>query len=158
MGALVGAFIARISKGRTLRQYATGVLLIPTGVSLVWFSFRRFGYLCRAFGNAGGKIIDAVSASEASGFFALMDTLPGAGVLTAVAMFSVAVFFITSSDSGTYVNGMLTSGGAANPPLPLRITWGIFQLGIAAILLFTGGNAALKSLQTALLSVASPLC
>ncbi len=126
----VGAFIARISKGRTLRQYATGVLLIPTGVSLVWFSvFGGSAIYAEHFGNAGGKIIDAVSASEASGFFALMDTLPGAGVLTAVAMFSVAVFFITSSDSGTYVNGMLTSGGAANPPLAPADYLGYFPAG-----------------------------
>lgn len=146
----VGAFIARISKGRTLRQFATGVLLIPTGVSIIWFSvFGGSAIYAEHFGNAGGKIIEAVSANEASGFFALLETLPGASVLTVVAMFSVAVFFITSSDSGTYVNGMLTSGGDPNPPLPLRITWGIFQLGIAAILLFTGGSGALKSLQTA---------
>ena len=62
-----------------------------------------------------------------------------------IAMFSVAIFFITSSDSGTYVNGMLTSGGDPNPPVTLRITWGALQAIIAAILLFTGGLGALQT-------------
>ncbi len=146
----VGAFIARISKGRTLRQFVTGVLLIPTSVSLAWFSvFGGSAVFAEHFGGAGGAIIEAVSASEASGFFALLGTLPGSQMLIFVAMFSVAVFFITSLASGTYVNSMLTSGGNPNPPMPLRVTWGAFQGGVAAILLFTGGERALESLQTA---------
>jgi glycine betaine transporter len=88
----------------------------------------------------------AVNADSALGFFALLQGFPLSGLLIFVAMFSVIVFFVTSSDSGTYVNGMLTSGGNPDPPLYLRIVWGSLEGIIAAILLFTGG---LKALQTA---------
>jgi glycine betaine transporter len=123
-------------------------MLVPVAVSLVWFSvFGGSALWQEHFG--GGGLVDAVSANEASGFFALLSGFPASSLLIIVAMFSVAVFFITSSDSGTYVNGMLTSGGNPNPPLPLRISWGILEGAVAAILLFTGGAGALKSLQTA---------
>lgn len=141
----VGTFIARISRGRTIRNFIIGVLLVPTGVSLVWFSvFGGSALFIEQFG-AGG-IADAVSRDSAAGFFAVLSTLPAPNVLIAVAMLSVAIFFITSSDSGTYVNGMLTSRGNPNPPLPLRLIWGVLEGAIAAILLFSGG---LKPLQTA---------
>ncbi len=144
----VGTFIARISRGRTIRNFIVGVMLVPVAVSLVWFSvFGGSALWQEHFG--GGGLVDAVSANEASGFFALLSGFPASSLLIIVAMFSVAVFFITSSDSGTYVNGMLTSGGNPNPPLPLRISWGILEGAVAAILLFTGGAGALKSLQTA---------
>jgi glycine betaine transporter len=141
----VGTFIARISRGRTIRNFIVGVLLIPTGVSLVWFSvFGGSALFIERFG-AGG-IADAVSVDSAAGFFAVLSTLPAPKILIAVAMISVAIFFITSSDSGTYVNGMLTSRGNPNPPLSLRLIWGILEGAIAAVLLFSGG---LKPLQTA---------
>lgn len=141
----VGTFIARISRGRTIRNFIIGVLLVPTGVSLVWFSvFGGSALFIEQFG-AGG-IADAVSKDSAAGFFAVLSTLPAPKVLIAVAMLSVAIFFITSSDSGTYVNGMLTSRGNPNPPIPLRLIWGVLEGAIAAVLLFSGG---LQALQTA---------
>jgi glycine betaine transporter len=141
----VGTFIARISKGRTIRNFVIGVLLIPTGVSLAWFAVFGGSALSLELSGVGG-IADAVSNDSAAGFFAVLSTLPAAKVLIAVAMFSVAIFFITSSDSGTYVNGMLTSYGNPNPPLALRLIWGVLEGAIAAILLFSEG---LKALQTA---------
>lgn len=141
----VGTFIARVSKGRTIRQFVTGVLLIPTGVSMVWFSiFGGSAIWIEHFGEGG--IADAVSVSNAAGFFAMLQHFPAPMVLIFVAMVSVCIFFITSSDSATYVNGMLTSGGNPNPPMGLRVTWGALEGAIAALLLFTGG---LSSLQTA---------
>lgn len=140
----VGTFIARISRGRTIRNFIVGVMLVPVAVSVVWFSvFGGAALWMEHFG--GGGIGEAVSADSAMGFFALLQNLPWSGLLTVVAMFSVAVFFITSSDSGTYVNGMLTSGGDPNPPLPLRLIWGTLEGVIAAILLFTGGLSALQT-------------
>jgi glycine betaine transporter len=140
----VGTFIARISRGRTIRNFIVGVMLVPVAVSLVWFSvFGGSALYVEHFG--GGGIADAVSADSAMGFFALLQGLPASTLLIVVAMFSVAVFFITSSDSGTYVNGMLTSGGDPNPPLQLRIIWGVLEGVIAAILLFTGGLGALQT-------------
>lgn len=141
----VGTFIARISRGRTIRNFIIGVLLIPVGVSIVWFSvFGGSALFIEQFG-AGG-IADAVSQDSAVGFFAMLQSMPISSILIFVAMISVAIFFVTSSDSGTYVNGMLTSRGNPDPPLALRIIWGVLEGGIAAILLFSGG---LEALQTA---------
>ena len=140
----VGTFIARVSRGRTIRNFIVGVMLVPVMVSMVWFSVFGGSALYIEHFGAGG-IGDAVSADSALGFFAALQGFPASSLLIAVAMFSVAVFFITSSDSGTYVNGMLTSGGNPNPPLLLRITWGALEGAIAAILLFTGGLGALQT-------------
>ena len=140
----VGTFIARVSRGRTIRNFIVGVMLVPVAVSLVWFSVFGGSALYVEHFGAGG-IGDAVSADSALGFFALLQGFPASTLLIFVAMISVAIFFTTSSDSGTYVNGMLTSGGNPNPPLPLRITWGVLEGAIAAILLFTGGLGALQT-------------
>jgi glycine betaine transporter len=140
----VGTFIARISRGRTIRNFIVGVMLVPVAVSLVWFSVFGGSALYIEHFGAGG-IADAVSADSAMGFFALLQGLPASNLLIFVAMFSVAIFFVTSSDSGTYVNAMLTSNGNPNPPLPLRITWGVLEGVIAGILLFTGGLSALQT-------------
>ncbi len=141
----VGTFIARISRGRTIRNFVVGVLLVPTGVSLVWFSIFGGSAIFREHFGAGG-IADAVSKDSAAGFFAFLSTLPVSNVLIAVAMVCVAVFFITSLNSGTYVNSMLTSLGNPNPPIPMRLIWGLLEGAIAAVLLFSGG---LEALQTA---------
>ncbi|MFZ4450767.1 BCCT family transporter [Salibacterium aidingense] len=141
----VGSFIARVSRGRTIRSFAVGVLLVPTAVSMVWFSvFGGAALYNQHF--AGVNILEAVLEDEAQGFFALLSEFPVSGLLIAVAMISVAVFFVTSSDSGTYVIGMLTSKGNPNPPLGVRITWGTIEGLFAIVLLLAGG---LNALQTA---------
>ncbi len=142
----VGTFIARVSRGRTIRNFVVGVMLVPVAVSMVWFAVFGGSALYQTHFAGNEAIMAAVNKDSALGFFAALQGFPVSGLLVAVAMFSVAIFFITSSDSGTYVNGMLTSGGNPDPPLYLRITWGSLQGAIAAILLFTGG---LKALQTA---------
>ena len=140
----VGTFIARVSRGRTIRSFIVGVMLVPTLVSLVWFSV--FGGSALFFEHfEGAAISDAVASDSAAGFFAALGQFPAASLLIFVAMCSVVIFFTTSSDSGTYVNGMLTSRGNPNPPLPLRVTWGVAEGAIAAILLFTGGLGALQT-------------
>jgi len=141
----VGTFIARISRGRTIRNFIVGVMLVPVLVSMVWFAVFGGSALYQTHVLGDESIMDAVGADSALGFFSALQVFPASSLLVAVAMFSVAVFFITSSDSGTYVNGMLTSGGNPNPPLPLRITWGAIEGAIAAILLFTGGLGALQT-------------
>lgn len=141
----VGSFIARVSKGRTIRNFAVGVLLVPTAVSMVWFSvFGGAALYSEHFGDF--SILQAMGGDEAQGFFSLLSDFPFSGVLIVVAMLSVMIFFITSSDSGTYVVGMLTSKGNSNPPKALRVTWGIAEGAFAALLLWAGG---LEALQTA---------
>ncbi|SFP52966.1 BCCT family transporter [Salibacterium halotolerans] len=141
----VGSFIARVSRGRTIRSFAIGVLLVPTGLSMFWLSvFGGAALYNQHF--AGMNILDAVMQDEAQGFFALLSNFPLSGLLISVAMVSVAVFFVTSSDSGTYVIGMLTSKGNPNPPIGIRIAWGTIEGLFAIVLLLAGG---LSSLQTA---------
>ncbi|WP_017185024.1 BCCT family transporter [Alkalibacillus haloalkaliphilus] len=140
----VGSFIARVSRGRTIRSFAVGVLLVPTAVSIFWFSvFGGTALFQEHFTD--NSIMDAVFEDEAQGFFALLEGFPFSSVLIAVAMISLTIFFITSSDSGTYVIGMLTSKGNMNPPIGLRITWGIIEGAFAAVLLTAGGLGALQT-------------
>ncbi len=140
----VGTFIARISRGRTIRNFVIGVLLVPTAVSLVWFSVFGGSALFTEHFEAGG-ITAAVERDSALGFFAFLEMFALSELLIAVAILSVAIFFATSSDSGTYVAGMLTSRGLLNPPLPLRFTWGVVEGAIAGVLLLTGGLSALQT-------------
>ncbi|RSL31953.1 BCCT family transporter [Salibacterium salarium] len=141
----VGSFIARVSRGRTIRSFAIGVLLVPTAVSMVWFAvFGGAALYSQHF--AGVDLLGPVLEDEAQGFFALLSQFPASGLLISVAMISVAVFFVTSSDSGTYVIGMLTSKGNPNPPLGVRVTWGTIEGLFAIVLLLAGG---LNALQTA---------
>ena len=140
----VGTFIARVSRGRTIRSFAAGVMLVPTLLSMFWFS---------VFGGAalynehftGGTILSDVMENEALGFFSMLETFPFSGVLVVIAMLSLTAFFVTSSDSGTYVIGMLTSQGNPNPPLLLRITWGTIEGAFAAVLVLAGGLQALQT-------------
>ncbi|MBP1908339.1 BCCT family transporter [Methanolobus bombayensis] len=140
----VGSFIARVSRGRTIRSFIIGVMLAPTVVSMVWFSIFGGSALFIEHFGAGG-IAKAVEVDSALGFFSMLSFFPYSDILIGVAMFSVAIFFITSSDSGTYVIGMLTSKGNPNPPLPLRIIWGSLEGAVAAVLLLAGGLGALQT-------------
>jgi len=141
----VGTFIARVSRGRTIRQFVLGALFVPVLVSLVWFAVFGGTGLHIALGEGGQSLIDAVNQSEAAGFYAALATLPLAKFLILLGTLSVTIFFITSSDSATYVNGMLTSHGDPNPPRNLRVLWGVSEGAIAAILIFTGGLSALQT-------------
>lgn len=141
----VGTFIARVSRGRTIREFVIGALFIPVLVSLIWFAVFGGTGLHIAMGEGGQALIDAVSESEAAGFYAALSTLPLSRLLVFLGTLSVTIFFITSSDSATYVNGMLTSSGDPNPPRNLRVLWGVSEGAIAAILIFTGGLSALQT-------------
>ncbi len=140
----VGTFIARISRGRTIREFVVGSLFVPVLVSFFWFAiFGGTGLYIELFG-AGG-LAEAVSESEAAGFYAALSHLPLAPLLILLGTISVTIFFITSSDSATYVNGMLTCQGDPNPPRRLRVLWGVLEGAIAAVLLFAGGLSALQT-------------
>ncbi|MCS3924833.1 BCCT family transporter [Methanosalsum natronophilum] len=141
----VGSFIARVSRGRTIRSFIVGVMLVPTVVSMVWFSvFGGLALFTEHFGPGG--IAAAVEVDEAVGFFTALAEFPFAALLVVVAMISISIFFVTSSDSGTYVIGMLTSKGNPHPPVGIRIIWGTIEGAFAAVLLLAGG---LEALQTA---------
>lgn len=150
----VGTFIARISRGRTVREFVLGVLLVPTAISLVWFA---------VFGGAAlhaelampGRLSSAVSENSAIAVFALLDAYPLATITSALCVVLIAVFFVTSSDSGSYVVDMLTSGGDANPSVFQRIFWS-FTEGLLAILLL--GVGGLEALQAGTVNLGLPVC
>jgi len=148
----VGVFIARISKGRTVREFVMGVLLVPTLVTSLWFAIMGGSAIyAEMFGNGGLVGEDGVNTDTA--LFQLFDTLPLSTLLSVVALFLIVVFFVTSSDSGSFVVDMLAEGGSLNPPAWSRAFWASMEGVLAAVLLAAGGLAAL---QTMSILVAAP--
>ena len=144
----VGVFIARISKGRTVRQFVAGVLLVPTVVGMIWFSIWGGNGLFRQWFGAGD--LGDITAEES--MFRIFEQFPATQLLSVLGIILVAVFFITSSDSGSLVVDMLASGGHPNPPMWSRVVWALLEGVLAAALLLSGGLTSLQagSLMTAL--------
>lgn len=144
----VGMFIARISRGRTIREFLLGVLFVPTLMTFVWISI---------FGNAaieqtlGGNesVASAVNENVATSLFALMNQLPLTTISSIMGICVIFLFFVTSSDSASFVIDIITSGGHTNPPVPQRIFWAVLEGVVAAVLLTVGGTSSLEALQTA---------
>jgi BCCT family betaine/carnitine transporter len=151
----VGMFIARISCGRTVREFITAVLIIPTLVTILWMS---------VFGGVGiDQIINNVGELGANGLtevplamFQMFDELPLGNILSLVAVVLVLVFFITSSDSGSLVIDSITAGGKVDAPVPQRIFWAAIEGSIAIALLWVGGTNAIQALQAGTISTALP--
>jgi len=148
----VGVFIARISRGRTVRQFVAGVLLVPTIVGMIWFSVLGGNGLYRQFFGAGDLVVDGEVSAEGS-LFQVLGGLPLGSVLSVLTIVIVALFFITSSDSGSLVVDMLASGGHPNPPVWSRVLWAVLEGALAIALLLAGG---LQTLQTGSLITALP--
>ncbi len=148
----VGMFIARISRGRTLREFIVGVLLVPTALTFIWLT---------VFGNTaihmdlvqGLGIADAVGENMDTAFFVMLEELPLAAITSLITILVVVLFFVTSSDSGSLVIDIITSGGEVKPKAYTRIFWAVSEGLVAIILLWAGGLAAL---QTASIASALP--
>ncbi len=148
----VGLFIARVSKGRTVREFIVGTVLAPSLAAFIWFSV--FG------GTAlhlevwqGVPLSEAVKADVSTALFAMFDALPLGGLMSGVATLLVLVFFVTSGDSAVLVLGIMSSGGNANPSRRVKVIWGLLVSGIAISLLLAGG---VKAVQTATIVFALP--
>ncbi len=145
----VGMFIARVSRGRTIRQFLTGVLLVPTGFTFMWMTV--FGntsiYLIMKKGMT--QLADTVNADSSLALFAFLEHFPFSSLLSMVAVCMVILFFVTSADSGSLVIDMLASGGKTETPLWQRIFWASSTGVVAITLLLTGGLGALQSLTIA---------
>ncbi len=152
----VGVFIARISRGRTVREFVAGVLLVPTLVGFIWFSvLGGTGIYQQLFGGVDlldGNVSDGSLVVE-NVIFDALGQLPLGAVFSGTAILLVAIFFITSSDSGSLVVDMLASGGHPDPPVWSRVVWAVLEGVVAAALLLAGG---LASLQAAALATALP--
>jgi len=140
----VGMFIARVSKGRTVREFVLGVLLVPTVLTTVWVTvFGGTALFDELFG--GGGIVAAVDANVATALYAVLNRFPLAGVSSVLAVFVVITFFVTSSDSGSLVIDTITSGGHPSPPVAQKIFWASAEGVVAACLLVAGGLGALQA-------------
>ena len=150
----VGMFIARVSRGRTVRQFVTAVLLVPTVVTVVWMS---------AFGGAGvdqaregiGALADGISDSSLA-LFQMLEHMPLTAITSFLAIALVLVFFVTSSDSGSLVIDSITSGGKTDAPQSQRLFWATFEGIVAGVLLAVGGAAALTAMQAGAVSTGLP--
>ncbi|WP_438314446.1 glycine betaine uptake BCCT transporter [Sporosarcina sp. FA9] len=137
----VGMFIARVSKGRTIKEFLFGVLVVPTVIGAFWFS--AFGSTAINIQRTG--IQDLASASTELVVFEMFHTMPLSLILSIVAILLIISFFITSADSATFVLGMQSTGGSLTPPNTVKLTWGIIQSTIAVILLSVNGLTALQN-------------
>lgn len=151
----VGMFIARISKGRTVREFITAVLLVPTLVTVLWMSI--YG------GIALDQVVNKIGALGSDGLtkvplamFQMFEQMPMGTLLSFVAIVLILVFFITSSDSGSLVIDSITAGGKINAPVPQRIFWASTEGAIAAALLWIGGTEAIQALQAGAISTGLP--
>ena len=151
----VGIFIARISRGRTVREFVLGVMLVPTLVTMLWFSIMGGSAIYREMFGGGGLIAEDGSVSTDNALFQLLDGLPASGLLAALFMVLVIIFFVTSSDSGSFVVDMLAEGGDQNPPVWSRAFWGTME-GLIAIVLLLVGSGGLAAMQTSAILVAAP--
>lgn len=151
----VGMFIARISRGRTIREFLSTVLVAPTLATLIWIS---------ALGGAGleqvqegiGSLAGGLGGRESMALFYMLEQLPWGQLSSLLAVILLVVFFITSSDSGSLVIDAMSAGGRLDTPDAQRVFWVVFMGALAAVLLFLGGEAALSALQAGTVATGLP--
>lgn len=150
----VGMFIARVSRGRTVRQFLGAVLIVPVVVAVIWFS--AFGVTAVDQVDAGvGSLPDGVTEVSLV-LFQMLENLPFASAASVVAIVLLLVFFVTSSDSGSLVIDSITAGGKLHAPVPQRIFWAVMEGLVAIVLLVGGGSVALTALQAGAISAGLP--
>lgn len=155
----VGMFVARISRGRTIRDFVISVMCVPVAVTFFWFA---------VFGGAAlspelrPNIIQTMQQSgsnaDAVAVYAMLEQLPFAQILCFLAVIVVTIFFVSSSDSASFVVDMLTSGGHLDPPTWQRVFWASAEGATAAALLYTGGEKVLSGLKAGVVSFGLPFC
>ncbi|HEY4552973.1 MAG TPA: BCCT family transporter, partial [Bacillaceae bacterium] len=145
----VGIFIARVSRGRTIREFLIGVILLPTFVSFIWFAV--FGSTAISIHQAAS--LDLANLATEEILFSVFNQMPFSLLLSIVAILLIGTFFITSADSATFVLAMQTTYGSLTPDNKVKLAWGLILAAMAAILLYSGG---LQALQNALIIAAFP--
>ncbi len=147
----VGMFIARVSSGRTIREFLIAVLLIPTSVTIIWMSVYGGIAIDQVMNGIGALGTDGLT-SVPLAMFQMFDEMAMGNILSVIAIILVLVFFITSSDSGSLVIDSITAGGKIDAPVPQRIFWASVEGAIAAALLWIGGTEAIQALQAGAIS------
>lgn len=148
----VGAFVARVSKGRTIREFIMGVMVLPPVFACMWIATLGGTALYSDLNN-GTKIAEAVEADVTFAIFATFQHMPFTGLMSGLAILLIFTFLVTSADSATYILASMTTNGSLFPPLLVKMTWGVLMSAIAAVLLYAGG---LEALQSASLVAALP--
>lgn len=162
----IGLFVARISRGRTIREFVLGVLFAPSAFTLVWFAI--FGWQAMqidgigpearaALGDAAGSLSAAVAESVPLAMFAFFEHFPATSLVQGFAVVIVAIFFATSSDSASLVVDMLCTGDAEPGPVRQRVFWGVSEGLVAAMLIVLAGDAGLTALQQVITVVGLPI-
>ncbi|MBX0356599.1 BCCT family transporter [Halobacillus sp. Nhm2S1] len=149
----VGTFIARVSRGRTIREFILGVLLVPTVFGALWFSVFGGTAISLEYFNNVDLYSDVSELGAEVALFSMLENVPLGSIMSIIGLLLISTFFITSADSATFVLGMQTTNGSLNPTNQVKFTWGVIQAGAAAVLLWQGG---LGALQTAAIIAAFP--
>src|SRR5690625_2277108 len=143
--SFVGLFIARISRGRTIRQFIVGVMVVPVAFTFVWFSVFGDTALHMIIIDGYSSLIDHVEQDHAIALFKFFEQLPFTSVISFISVLLIALFFVTSSDSGSLVIDSLASGGAAQTPVWQRVFWASMSGLVAIALLLANGLSALQA-------------
>lgn len=149
----VGSFIARISRGRTIRQFVAGVLLIPTVISAIWFSVMGGSALHLIHKMGQNVLLENIINDIESSIFLFFNYFPLSEMISILVMILLLVFFITSADSATVVLGMFSNNGELNPNLSIKVLWGVIVSFASIVFLLAGGLDAVKTFS---IVVASP--
>ena len=144
-GPFVGIFIARISRGRTIREFVLGVVVIPTVFSMLWFAvFGGAAIYIEMFGSGG--LAEIVFEDVSAALYAFFGYLPGTTILNVLAVILVFIFLVTSADSGTFVVSMMTTNGNLNPDTRTKLIWGIIMSAITFGVLVSGSVSVAKAM------------
>ncbi|WP_017549899.1 BCCT family transporter [Salinicoccus carnicancri] len=143
----VGSFIARISRGRTLRQFVIGVLIVPSVISFIWFSVMGGSSIHLIHDLGHTALAESVNANVDGAMFAFLEYYPLNSVLAVITLMLIFIFFITSADSATFVLGMLSSNGNPNPSRLVKMVWGLLTAGAAVVFIMAGGLEAVRSIS-----------
>ena len=159
----VGIFIARISKGRTVREFVAGVLAVPALVTFLWFSIMGGTALWQQLHGPGGLVSPDNKVDNVNALFQVLEHIPASNLLIVGFLILLVIFFVTSADSAAFVVDMVATGGEQNPPVLTRVMWAVLGGGIAAVLLWGGAvsggedlTAGLGALQTMTIIAAAP--
>jgi len=144
-GPFVGVFVARISRGRTIREFCLGVVLVPTLFSMLWFAvLGGTGIWIELVGSGG--LAELVYEDTSKALFAFLDFLPGGTLLSGLAVLLVFIFLVTSADSGTFVISMMSSEGSLEPSRRLKLVWGSAIALLTVSILFSGSVEVSKAM------------
>ncbi|MEM1380738.1 MAG: BCCT family transporter [Pseudomonadota bacterium] len=150
----VGMFIARISRGRTIRQFVAAVLIVPLGVTILWFT--AFGVTAIEQAKSGVEPLSSGISDVSLVLFQMLAHLPFGEFASLIAVVLLVIFFVTSSDSGSLVIDSITAGGKLHAPVGQRIFWASMEGLVAIVLLVGGGSAALNALQAGAITAGLP--